>query len=208
MLEPALGDHLLSGHEAALEPCRVGHRKLHPFALGHPHVFERLFERPCRRRHLQDVELLPDRRLQLLVAGIGFRGHQQAIELVLHDELAVVAVSVTVVLGGGFFGFLRVQVGHGLDLKAAGRGRRLEQALAAVVQSENSRCQTFRPHTNAIRPQTLHLARVASPRASGLDDGPAKGKAAIVKGQALGDATPDLFDSTGSLPVAVTIRNG
>ena len=52
MFEPALCDHLLCGHEAAPEPRRIRHRKLHPFALGHPHVFERLFKRPGRWRQL------------------------------------------------------------------------------------------------------------------------------------------------------------
>ena len=87
----------------------------------------------------------------MLVAGVRFGRHQQAIDLVLHDELPVVAVGVTVVLGRGPFGFLRVLIGHGLDLKTAGRGGRLEQTPAAVVQSENRRCQTFRPHIAALR---------------------------------------------------------
>ena len=46
--------------------------------------------------------------------------YQQAIELILHDELPEVTVGVTMVFRRGFLGFLRVQIGHGFDLKTAG----------------------------------------------------------------------------------------
>ncbi len=139
MLQPALGDHVVQGHEAALESRRIGHRQPHALAFRQPDIFARLFKGSPERRDLQDMELLLERRLQLLVTGMRLGRHQQTIELILHDEPAIVAIGFAVVFRRGSLGFLRVLIGHGLDLQAAGRGRRFEQTLAAVVQSQNGR---------------------------------------------------------------------
>jgi hypothetical protein len=85
------------------------------------------------------VALLADGHPDLLVARVCLCGDQETVQLVLHDQLAVVAIGFAFEFCCGFRGLLLVQVRDRLDLKQTGRRHSLEHAPTGLVQPENGR---------------------------------------------------------------------
>ena len=139
VLDPALCDQLVCRCVARFEAGWVRHRKAYLLTFGHLHVLAGLLEGPRRRGQLQDVEFPAEGCFQLLGARVCLSGDEEAIELVLHDQLPVVAVGLAVKLRGGPLRPLRIQIGHGFDLKTPARRGCPEQAQAMVVQTQNGR---------------------------------------------------------------------
>jgi hypothetical protein len=146
MLDGPARHQIVGGRIAAVETRRVGDHQAHVFVLGHLHQFEPFPERAGGRRQLQNVKFPAECGFQMLGARVNVGRQEQAVELVLDDELAIIAVGLTLVFCRGLFGLLSVLVGDSPNLEAAGRGGRPQQVPAAIVETDNGGGESLRRH--------------------------------------------------------------
>ena len=147
MFDLALHKILAQLHKAPVELARIAYGKLYLVLFGQADKFRRLFEIPRRRRQLQDVEFLFHRCSHIFIATVYRFGYQQAIELILNNQLPVIIVSGTLVFAGDFLGEIRILVGHGLNFQTIHRLGGLQQKLPARIETKYRRIQFTFIHT-------------------------------------------------------------
>jgi len=130
----------MGGQVAGLEPGRIADGESDLLVLRHLDVLKRLFVIPGGRGQLQHVELLSDRRFEVLVAEMDVGGDQKTVELILDDHLPVVGVGLARKLGGGLLHLLLVLIRDGFDEELPGLSSRLQKKASGPAQAEDARC--------------------------------------------------------------------
>ncbi len=123
----ALLERVVKGKKILVETSGIGDGEFYVLGFGELDEFGGFFEVSGRGWKLEDIEFLFYCGSEVLIAAVQAGGDEEAIELVLDYQLAVVIVEVAFVFFGEFFGKVSVFIGDGLDFEAASSRSRCEQ---------------------------------------------------------------------------------